>query len=310
MNKHSKLITSLKDYVFIVLGLLIYAFGYSAFILPAKIVTGGVTGLASLFYYSPLHWNVAVVYYTINIILLAIAYRTVGRQFVLRTIFGATTCALMLGVLKPLFPEPIVDGPFVNTILGAVLSGVGIGMVYVHNGSSAGTDIVAAMATKKRNVSFGRMMMYCDLVIIGLSYFVFRNDGNVAEKIVYGVIFLVLFAQVSDMFINSNRQAVQFFIFSKHWQEIADVITSNTHRGCTVLDGIGWYTKNDVKVLMVVCRRLESVNIFRIVKSIDPEAFITQAAVRGAYGQGFDEMKFKPLKQEELHLEEHADNND
>ncbi|MBR1935103.1 MAG: YitT family protein [Muribaculaceae bacterium] len=287
----SKFVTEARDYVMIILGLLIYAFGFAAFILPQRIVTGGVTGMASLLYYA-FGWNVALVYYGINLFLLAIAFRTVGKQFVLRTIFGATMCTLLLGVLQPLFPEPLVSGqPFMSAVLGAVLCGVGIGTVFAHNGSSAGTDIIAAMVTKKSNISFGRMMLYCDLIIISFSYFLPGDDK--VEKIVYGLIFLIIFAQASDMVINSNRQAVQFFIISKKWQDIANAINNSANRGCTILNGMGWYSKEPVQVVMVVCRRLESVSIFRIVKMIDPDAFITQGNVRGVYGKGFDEVKVK-----------------
>lgn len=287
----SKFVTEARDYVMIILGLLIYAFGFAAFILPQRIVTGGVTGMASLLYYA-FGWNVALVYYGINLFLLAIAFRTVGKQFVLRTIFGATMCTLLLGVLQPLFPDPLVSGqPFMSAVLGAVLCGVGIGTVFAHNGSSAGTDIIAAMVTKKSNISFGRMMLYCDLIIISFSYFLPGDDK--VEKIVYGLIFLIIFAQASDMVINSNRQAVQFFIISKKWQDIANAINNSANRGCTILNGMGWYSKEPVQVVMVVCRRLESVSIFRIVKMIDPDAFITQGNVRGVYGKGFDEVKVK-----------------
>ena len=287
----SKFVTEARDYVMIILGLLIYAFGFAAFILPQRIVTGGVTGMASLLYYA-FGWNVALVYYGINLFLLAIAFRTVGKQFVVRTIFGATMCTLLLGVLQPLFPEPLVSGqPFMSAVLGAVLCGVGIGTVFAHNGSSAGTDIIAAMVTKKSNISFGRMMLYCDLIIISFSYFLPGDDK--VEKIVYGLIFLIIFAQASDMVINSNRQAVQFFIISKKWQDIANAINNSANRGCTILNGMGWYSKEPVQVVMVVCRRLESVSIFRIVKMIDPDAFITQGNVRGVYGKGFDEVKVK-----------------
>ena len=95
------------------------------------------------------------------------------------------------------------------------------------------------------------------------------------------------------MIINTNRQAVQFTIFSKKWQEIATAINNDAKRGCTVLTGMGWYSKQEVKVLLVMCRKIEAVTISRIIKSIDPEAFTTQANVNGVYGKGFDELKVK-----------------
>ena len=284
-----KLLKTAKDYLMITIGMLIYVFGYTAFILPNKIVTGGVTGLASLFGFG-LGWNIAITYYVINIILLVIAFKSLGKQFVIRTIIGATMCSVLIGFMEPLFPEPLVHGQkFMGAIIGSVMAAVGIATVFVNNGSSAGTDIIAAMVTKHTNISFGRMMLYCDLCIISSSYLIFHS----VETIVYGLVFLIIFSIVCDMVINNNRQAVQFFIFSQKWEDIANAINNEANRGCTVLTGMGWYSKHDVKVLMVLCRRFESTHIMRIIKSIDSDAFISQANVNGVYGQGFDEVKVK-----------------
>lgn len=277
------------DYLFIIGGLALYAFGFSAFILPNNIVTGGVVGLASLSHFA-FNWNVALVNYGINALLLLIAYRTVGRQFVLRTIFGATCCSVLLYIFVPLFENGIVDDqPFMCTIIGATLCGLGVGTTFSHNGSSAGTDIIAAMVTKYTNISFGRMMIYCDVIITSSSYLIFKQ----IDIIVYGLVFMVILSYVADMVINNNRQAVQFLIISEKWEDIANSINNDANRGCTLMHGTGWYTKHDVKILLVVARRIESVTIFRIVKAIDPDAFVTQTFVNGAYGSGFDEVKVR-----------------
>lgn len=290
MSNTNKTITSYaRDYFFIIGGLALYAFGLSAFILPNKIVTGGIVGLASLTHFA-FNWNVAFVNYGINALLLLIAYRTVGRQFVLRTIFGATCCSLLLYFFVPLFENGIVDNqPFMCTIIGATLCGLGVGITFSHNGSSAGTDIIAAMVTKHTNISFGRMMVYCDVIITSSSYLIFKQ----IDIIVYGLVFMVILSNVADLVINNNRQAVQFLIISDKWEDIANSINNDANRGCTLIHGTGWYTKQDVKILLVVARRIESVTIFRIVKAIDPDAFVTQTYVNGAYGIGFDEVKVR-----------------
>ena len=278
-----------QDYVMITLGLFCYAFGFAAFILPEKIVIGSVTGLSALMHYW-LDWNVAATYYVINIILLIIAFRSVGKQFVLRTIMGATIATIFIGVLQSMFPNPIVEGqPFMNVILGAMLCGLGLGVVFTHGGSTGGTDIIAAMVAKYSTVSFGRTMMYCDVLIICSSWLLFHS----IDKIVYGLIFMVIYSVAADRVINNTRQSVQFQIISKKWKEIADNIIQEAHRGCTVLEGTGWYTKTDVKILMVMCRKHESVHIFRIIKETDREAIITQSNVNGVYGFGFDELKVR-----------------
>ena len=288
-DKTRKTIKLAQDYVMITLGLFTYAFGFTAFILPEKIVIGSVTGLSSLIHF----WtgaNVAVTYYVINIILLAIAFRSVGKQFVLRTIIGATISTLFIGVLQPQFPTPIIEQQtFMNVILGAVLCGLGLGVVFTHGGSTGGTDIIAAMVAKYSTISFGRTMMYCDVLIICSSWLLFHS----IDKIVYGLIFMVTYSVMADRVINNTRQSVQFLIISKRWQEIADNIITVAHRGCTILDGKGWYTKADVKIVLVMCRKHESVNIFRIIKETDREAIITQSNVNGVYGYGFDELKVR-----------------
>ena len=288
-EKTRHILNTAQDYVMITIGLFCYAFGFTAFILPEKIVIGSVTGLSSLIHFA-LGWNVAVTYYAINIILLAIAFKSVGKQFVLRTIIGASIATIFLGVLQPMFPTPIIEQQtFMNVILGAVLCGIGLGIVFTHNGSTGGTDIIAAMVAKYSTVSFGRTMMYCDVLIICSSWLLFHS----IDKIVYGLIFMVIYSVAADRVINNTRQSVQFMIISKKWQEIADTIIKEAHRGCTILDGIGWYTKDHVKIVMVMCRKHESVNIFRIIKQTDREAIITQSNVNGVYGFGFDELKVR-----------------
>lgn len=292
---HKHLWLSVRDYVVIVLGIFLYSFGFTAFIFPEKVVIGGVTGLGTIIFFVTERMfgtgvPVAVSQYALNLILLFFAFRSVGKQFVIRTIFGATVISLFIGVLTPLFKETLVPNqPFMNIILGSLMCGIGLGIVFTHNGSTGGTDIVAAMVSKHSNVSVGRTMLYTDMCIISSSYLIFHQ----IETVVYGFVVLVIVSFMADMIINTNRQAVQFTIFSKHWERIANAINNDAHRGCTVLTGMGWYSKQEVKVLLVMCRKIESVTIFRIIKSIDPNAFITQTNVNGVYGLGFDAIKLK-----------------
>lgn len=290
MSKFKKeILGSLKDYIMIVVGLAMYAFGYTAFILPEKVVIGGMPGVSALIYFK-FGIPVAVSNFVLNLILLAIAWRIVGKTFVVRTIFGISALSVLLAIMQPLFTAPFVgQQAFMNVLLGGLLCGMGVGMVFVHNGSTGGTDIVAAMVSKSSNVTIGRTMLYVDVVIISSSYLLFHS----IDKIVYGYVTLLVISTVCDYVINTNRQAVQFTIFSEKWSEIADAIISEAHRGCTLLHGTGWYTKHDVKMLLVMCRKIEAISIFRIIKSIDPHAFVTQANVNGVYGQGFDEEKMK-----------------
>ena len=278
-----------KDYVFITVGMALYAFGFSAFILPQKVVIGGLAGISSIVYFLT-DIPVAVTNYVLNLFLLALAYRTVGKKFVMGTIYGATMISVWIALFQPMFAEGLVpDEPFMDVVIGSIVCGIGVGLTFVHNGSSGGTDIIAAIVTKRSNVTIGRVMLYCDMVIISSSYFLFHQ----IDKTVYGFVVLFLIAYVIDMVVNTNRQAVQFTIFSTKWVEIANAINNDANRGCTVIEGMGWYSKHQVKMLIVMCRKIESVTIFRITKSIDPDAIVTQANVNGVYGKGFDQIKVK-----------------
>ncbi|MDE5662114.1 MAG: YitT family protein, partial [Muribaculaceae bacterium] len=277
-----------RDYVFITFGMALYAFGFCGFILPEKVVIGGLAGIGTIVYFVT-GIPVAITQYALNLLLLAIAYKVVGKKFVMGTIYGATMISVFVAIFQPLLADGFTHEPFMNVVIGGICAGLGVGIAFTHNGSSGGTDIVAAMVSKYTNVSIGRTMLYTDVFIISSSYFIFKQ----IDLVVYGFVVLVLVSYVADMVINTNRQAVQFTIFSTKWEEIATAINNEAKRGCTVLSGMGWYSKKEVKVLLVMCRKIESVTISRIIKSIDPQAFSTQANVNGVYGKGFDELKVR-----------------
>lgn len=286
-----KLWMSSRDYVMIVLALCLFGFAFSAFILPEKVVMGGVTGVGTIVYLiTGKTYLIGLTQYAINLVLLAFAYFIVGKQFVVKTIFGATVVSAVVTIMPPLFDGPLVPGQsFMNVCIGSILTGIALGLVFIHNGSTGGTDIVAAMVAKRTNVSIGRTMLYVDFGIISSSYLITHD----VSRVVYGFVNLIIVTYMVDMMINTNRQAVQFIIISPYWERIATAVNQYARRGVTVMNGMGWYTKHDIKVLLIVCRKIESVTIFRIVKSIDSTAFITQANVNGVYGQGFDELKYK-----------------
>ncbi|BCI63929.1 YitT family protein [Coprobacter secundus] len=288
MNQHIKsILVEIKDYGFIVFGLILYAFGWTGFLLPEEITTGGVTGIAALVFFG-FNIPVAFTYATINILLLIIAIKVIGFQFCIRTIFSVIVTTFLLSILQSIIKEPLVNGePFMSCVIGGMLCGAGIGIVFTHNGSTGGTDIIAAIVNKYKEVSIGRMILYCDVLIISSSYLLFHS----VEKIVFGLVTMVIMTYICDMVINGVRRSVQILIFSEKYEEIANRINQDIDRGVTILEGMGWYSKQPKKVICVLAKRNESVNIFRIVKSIDPNAFISQSNVVGVYGEGFDKIK-------------------
>ena len=204
LNKNKIWRTS-KDYIFITFGMALFAFGFTAFILPEKVVIGGLAGIGTIVYFLT-GIPVAITQYAINLALLAIAYKIVGKRFVIGTIYGATVISLFIGLFQPLFASGFTDEPFMNIVIGGTLCGLGIGMTFVHNGSSGGTDIIAAMVSKHSNVTIGRTMLYTDVIIISSSFLLFHN----IDKVVYGFVVLFLVSYMADMVVNTNRQAVQF----------------------------------------------------------------------------------------------------
>jgi len=282
---------NIQEYIFIAFGLFLYAGAWKAFLLPHLITGGGVTGIGALIYYAT-GLPISITYFSINAVLLLISIRTVGLKFSLRTIYGVAVMTFFFSVIPQAIPGTFVgkDDNFMACILGGLLSGVGIGIVFLSNGSSGGTDIIAKVVNKYRNITLGRILLYCDVLIISSSYFL--ANGSI-ERIVYGLSQLTVSTLAVDMVVNGVRQSVQFFIFSKEYEKIATRINTEVKRGVTILDGMGWYSKEPVKVITVIARKNESVKIFRIVKDEDPNAFISQSSAIGVYGKGFDVIKSK-----------------
>ena len=287
-----------KEYVMITLGLIIYAFGWVFFLLPFKLVSGGTAGIGAIIQYAtgfPMQYT----YFIINIILLCIAIKELGVRFCIKTIYAVFTLTFCLEMVQELLYSYNFDAlsllgqeaTFEASIIGACFCGMGIGVCFVNGGSTGGTDIIAAIINKYRDVSLGRVIMYIDVAVVLSSGFIFGSSE--VSKVFYGLITLLISATMLDYVVNSNRRLVQFLIFSKKYDEISEYITKEMHRGVTLLNGIGYYTKEDTKVIVTMMRATEAVEVFRIVHEIDPCAFITQSRVSGVYGVGFDKIKVK-----------------
>ena len=282
--------SNMKDFMFIVLGILLYDIGYTAFILPERVVMGGVAGLSALIYYAT-NIPAGISIFVLNITLLVIAFSALTKQFVVRTIVGVLLLSLFIGSLQPLFQAfPIItagEDKFMHVLIGGMLSGAGLGVVFSHNGSTGGTDILTVLLTKHFNLSFGRAMQFIDCTIIGSSYLLFHS----METIVYGIVFTLVASYVCDFVVNGSRQTVQFLIISKHYKEIADTINRRVNRGVTVIEGKVWYSKENVEMLVVLSRKYESQDIFAVIKQIDPQAVVSQTFCHGVFGEGFDKIK-------------------
>ena len=280
----------MKDIFMLFIGVLCYAVGYTAFILPEKVVMGGVSGLSALIFYAtgfPPGYSI----WLLNFLMLGIAIKTLSRKFIYRTFIGVTMLAVVVAVLQPFFAaHPVItagEDKFMHVLIGGLMGGIGLGVIYSHNGSTGGTDILIAVLNKYFRTSFGRAMQFIDFTIITSSYLLFHS----VELIVYGAVFTLVASYMCDYIVNGARQTVQFIIISKHYKEIADVINKSVHRGVTLVEGKGWYSQKEVDILIVMARRYESQDIFRCIKKIDPDALVSQTNCQGIFGEGFDTFK-------------------
>jgi len=286
------IIDNIRTYVVIAFGLLVISVAWTAFLLPHQISGSGVSGIAAIVFYAtgiPMGYT----YFAINVVLILIALKILGTGFGIKTIYGVVLSAVMLTVLQPLIPTAVVQEKFMSAILGGMLCGTGLGIIFTRGGSTGGTDIIAMVVTKYRNISPGRVILLCDVFVISSSYVVLTNLASAQriETMVYGFVTMAIQAYTLDAILSGNRQSVQMLIFSRHFDKIADQITSRMHRGVTIIDGTGWYTKESQKVIITLVRKNEASDIYRIIKNIDDKAFITVANVMGVYGKGFEELK-------------------
>lgn len=295
--------SEVKDYFFISLGLLIYTISFVLFLMPYQIVAGGATGMSAIIYYAT-GFHMQYTYIIINGLLLIMALFILGFKFMVKTIYAILLLAILITLMQAIVPKqpnglPIqLLGPgqdFMSMIIGCVLTGVALSTVFLHNGSTGGSDIIAASVNKYHDISLGRVLIAIDFCIIGSCMFfpAFGTYLERAHKVMFGLCVMTLENFSLDYIMNARRESVQFLIFSSKYQELAEAIGTETGHGVTILDGHGWYTGKEVKVLCVLAKKFESTTIFRLIKFIDPHAFVSQSSVVGVYGEGFDEMKVK-----------------
>ena len=303
---NKKIWIGIKEYFLITLGVSMYVMGWIIFLIPNNMIGGGVTGLGSIVQYATNGViKIGYTYFVVNAGLLVAALFTLGRSFGAKSIYAILLTSVLLNAAQGIFPDQIIqtlaldNGKLMCTIMGGIMVGIGIGLSMSQGGSTGGTDIIALIVNKYRNVSPGRMILILDAVIIMSSLLVpsYMADGSLMSwpdkitTVVYGFILITIVSTVLDLYLTGSRQSVQIFVLSPKFAEIADAITNDLHRGVTVFNGKGWYTKHDTEVVMVITRKAD-LNVFlKCINSIDPNAFISVSSVTGVYGQGFEKFK-------------------
>ena len=295
------LFREIQDYVFIAIGMISYAIGWNVFLLPTNVTASGLPGISSIIYWAT-GCPVQIPYFIVNSCLIVAAWIILGKKFCMKTIYAVIVVTLLTSYFSHHTENLhlLQSQPLWAAFLGAVFCGCGIGLGFSAGGSTGGTDIVAAIVNKYRDISLGRVIMICDIFIISSSYFVVHDW----EKVLYGYVVLYVQAFCIDQVVNSRRRSVQFFIISKKYQEIGKRINTDADRGVTVVDASGFYSGQQVKMLFVLAKQRQSQTIFCLIEEIDPHAFVSQSAVIGVYGEGFDQIKGKIKKKSEEGNEE------
>jgi uncharacterized membrane-anchored protein YitT (DUF2179 family) len=303
---------TIKEYLVLTLGILIYNSGWAIFMIPNNLVGGGVSGISSIIQYATNgHIMMGYSYFVINAILLLVAFMVLGPSFGGKTIYAIVLASIGLNVLQMVYPQSLIqsislaNGKLMATIMGAMMSGLGIGLAISVGGSTGGTDIIALIVSKYRNISPGRMILLMDVVII-LSSLLFpsynKETGELLSMpdkvttVVYGLILVTVNSYTLDLYISGSKQSIQLFILSEKYEQIADAITKELRRGVTVLPALGWYTKKTSHALVVITRKTDLNLLLRYIKTIDKDAFLSVSSVSGVYGKGFDLLKGSKVK--------------
>lgn len=286
MNK-SIIWQEVRSHIIITVAIIISAIGWTGFLIPSNMLGGGVTGLATIIYWvTGLPTGISI--FALNAILILIAFRSLGRRFALSTIYSVIVTSVVFYILQEyVFLAPIIEDRFLSAVLGAGLNGVACAFIFLEGSSTGGTDIIVMMINKYRNITLGRLTLFINVAIISCSYFVFRD----LELLIYSYVGLMVTSYTMDLTMNGSKQSVQMFIFSQKSDEIADKVGEEIRRGVTMIKGTGWYTKTENNIVMVVVRKTESQRVIRIVKQLDPAAFVSVNTVMGVYGKGFEMMK-------------------
>lgn len=287
--------TTIGEYFHITFGVALYCIGVTFFLLPYKLTTGGVAGIGSIIYYAT-GFAVENTYLLINVFLLVLAVIELGWKFCFKTIYAVLAITLFLWGTQRIYEligSPMLAGEelFMSSLIGAIMEGAGLGLCFMSGGSTGGTDIIASIINKHRNMSLGTVMIVLDVMIISSCYFVFYD----LQRVIFGYVILVVSSFTLDFIISHYRQAVEFKIYSRNPKAIAEAIIKSGS-GVTILEGEGYYTHSERKVIVSVVRKKEQVIMLKMIKSIDPFAFVTMGNVSGVWGEGFDAIKVREKK--------------
>ena len=287
-EKSNKVLRVLWDYFLMTVGSVIFCMAWTSFIIPNGLASGGLTGLCTIIQYGT-GIPVGITYPVLNVVLLILGFLSLGKGFGFKTIYVIALTSILFDVL-PQFPqlEVMMDEKLLVALVGAFLESIGIGLVLLRGGSTGGTDILAMMINKYWPVSPGKVYLYSDLFIITSLLFV-PEKGFV--DLIYAFVVMIGFSIGVDYVLLGNKSSVQILVFSSKYEDIADHIINDVHRGVTALQSVGWYSKKDSKVLLIISRKYQMNEVVNEIKKIDKHAFISVSTAMSVFGEGFEEVK-------------------
>lgn len=291
-----KIRQTVLEYLVMTLGCVLFAISWEGFVIPNNMSSGGLMGLCTVIQYSTNGvLPASLLYMGFNVLLVVFAFVAMGLSFGVRTIYCIALTSLMMPVIAGIPWIHSVPGnflalpdPILVPVIAGLLEGLGLGLVFKHDGSTGGMDIVALFVNRHWPISTGRFFLVADFIIITSILFL---PGKIFGDMVYGYIMMVVSALILDWVTLGSKSSVQILVFSQKYDVIADRIINDLDRGVTVLRAQGWFTKKDRNVLLILVRKKQLMEVTRLVKNTDPKAFVSVSQTGSVYGEGFEEIK-------------------
>lgn len=303
-----KVATVVKEYLILTLACFIFAIAWEGFMIPSGMSAGGMMGLSTVLQYA-VGIPANITYVAINILLILIAVFAMGIGFGFKTIYCILMSSLLMEVVQDVEAIHCVEGSFFYVqdrvlvpVIAGCLEALAIGLIIRNGGSTGGTDIIALMINKFWPVALGTAFLIMDLVIVAL---ILLLPDRTFTDMIYGIVEIVSFSILVDVVVGGQKGSFQLLVFSEKYKDIADHIINKMERGVTVLRALGWYTKSEKDVLLILISRKELPGLMKEIKRLDPRAFMSVSPTNSVYGEGFEEMKTgiggKKSKDEDRH---------
>ncbi|ABO51578.1 protein of unknown function DUF161 [Desulforamulus reducens MI-1] len=275
----------IKDTLGVTIGVILTAIGLDAFLVPAKIAAGGLSGVATILYHL-FNLPVGLMMLLMNAPLFIWSFLRLGSRYTVNSIYGTVALSLFIDLLAPYIPL-LTEDLLLACLYGGVLMGIGLGMVFRFNGTTGGTELLAAIIRTYMGVNIGQLLFIIDGVVVIWAGFVFRS----AELAMYALIAIFLTAWIIDLVIEGFSSDKAFIIITRRADTISQAIIKDLDRSATAWKAQGMYSGTEQEVLISVVGRSQVTRLKDIVKREDPLAFVILANVHEVLGEGFKELE-------------------